>query len=286
MTSTAWGLLALYLLVLLLLSWPLGKWLARLNAGDLPGWIKRIEAPLYRLAGVAPEQSMAWSRYALALLAFNGLGVLFVYAVQRMQQWLPLNPAAMPIVTPDSSFNTAVSFVTNTNWQAYSGESAMSYFTQMVALTGQNFFSAATGIAVAFVLIRGFASRKANEGATNPGGIGNFWVDITRITAWLLLPLSLVFAIFLVGQGVIQNFDGYKDVTTLEVTNFQQPKVGADGQPVLDAKGAPVLEDAKTDKQTLPMGPVASQEAIKRSEERRVGKECLRLCRSRWSPYH
>lgn len=139
----------------------------------------------------------------------------------------------------------------------------MSYLTQMLALAVQNFFSAATGIAVAFALIRGFASRKANDGDASAGGIGNFWVDMTRITAWLLIPISLVFAIFLVGQGVLQNFDGYKDVTTLEVTKFQQPKVGADGQPVVDAKGAPVLEDAQTDKQTLPMGPIASQEAIK-----------------------
>ena len=221
------------------------------------------EAPLYRMAGTSPDTSMPWSHYAYALLGFNALGVLVVYLVQRLQAFLPLNPAAMAAVSPDSSFNTAVSFVTNTDWQGYTGESTMSYLTQMLALTAQNFFSAATGIAVAFALIRGFASRRANDKASGPAGIGNFWVDITRITAWLLLPIALVFAIFLVGQGVIQTFDGYKEVTTLEVTSFQQPKVGADGQPVLDAKGAPVLEDAKTDKQTLPMGPVASQEAIK-----------------------
>jgi K+-transporting ATPase ATPase A chain len=179
-----------------------------------------------------------------------------VYALQRLQAVLPLNPAGMGAVSPDSAFNTAISFVTNTNWQGYSGESTMGYLTQMLALAVQNFFSAATGIAVVFALIRGFAARSSAV-------IGNFWVDITRITLWLLLPLSLVFSIFLVGQGVIQNFDGYKDVTTLEVTKFQKPKVDAAGLPVRDAKGVAVMEDAQTTKQTLPMGPVASQEAIK-----------------------
>ncbi len=256
MSSAAWGLLALFLVVLLLASWPLGKWIARLISGELPRWMQRIEAPLYRLAGTSPEQSMNWSYYALALLAFNALGVLVVYALQRLQFNLPLNPAAMPAVSMDSSFNTAVSFVTNTNWQGYSGESTMSYLTQMLGLTVQNFFSAATGIVVVFALIRGFVARSTAV-------IGNFWVDITRVTTWLLLPLSLVFAVFLVGQGVIQNFEGYKDVTTVEVTKFQQPKVDAKGVAVVDEKGAPVMEDAQTDKQTLPMGPVASQEAIK-----------------------
>jgi K+-transporting ATPase ATPase A chain len=241
----------------------LGKWLARINSGALPKWMLRAEAPLFKLAGVDPQQGMKWPRYALSLMAFNALGMLFVYAAQRLQQWLPLNPAAMAAVSPDSAFNTAASFATNTDWQGYSGESTMSYFTQMVALTGQNFFSAATGIAVAFALMRGFASRKANEGASGAGEVGNFWVDMTRVTAWLLAPFSLAFAVFLVGQGVIQNFDAYKDVATLETTSFQQPKNGPDGQPMVDAKGAPVMEDAKTDKQTLPMGPVASQEAIK-----------------------
>jgi K+-transporting ATPase ATPase A chain len=256
MTSSAWGLLGLFLFVLLITSWPLGQWIARLSAGTHPRWMQKIEAPLYRLAGTSAEQSMKWTQYALALLAFNALGALAVYALQRLQFSLPLNPAGMAAVSPDSSFNTAVSFVTNTNWQGYSGESTMGYLTQMLGLAVQNFLSAATGIAVVFALIRGFAARSTAV-------IGNFWVDMTRITAWLLLPLSLVFAIFLVGQGVIQNFDGYKEVTTLEVTQFQNPKVDANGVPVLDDKGAPVTEDAQTDKQTLPMGPVASQEAIK-----------------------
>ncbi len=256
MTSSAIGLLAVYLGVLLLASWPLGIWLTRIASGKLPGWMHRLEAPLYKLAGTSADKSMNWAQYALALLAFNLLGVAVVYLLQRVQLWLPLNPAGMANITPDSAFNTAISFATNTNWQGYAGEGAMSYLTQMLALTGQNFFSAATGIAVVFALFRGFAAKST-------GVIGNFWVDITRITAWLLLPLSLVFAIFLVGQGVIQNFDSYKDVTTLEVNSYQVAKNGPDGQPLKDAKGNAVMEDAKADKQTLAMGPVASQEAIK-----------------------
>ena len=227
MTSSAWGLLALYLCVLLVAAWPLGIWLARLNAGELPGWMHQTEAPLYRLAGTSPDQPMHWKQYTLALLAFSVLGVLVVYALQRLQVWSPLNPQGMAAVSADSAFNTAISFVSNTNWQGYAGESTMSHLTQMLALTVQNFLSAATGIAVVFALIRGFAARSSQV-------IGNFWVDITRITLWLLLPLSLVMALFLAGQGVVQNFDAYKDVATLEGGT-----------------------------QTLAMGPVASQEAIK-----------------------
>jgi K+-transporting ATPase ATPase A chain len=256
MSSSAWGLLALFLATLLVASWPLGFWTARISAGRLPRWMHRVEAPLYRLLGTSPEHSMPWKHYTLALLAFNALGVLAVYLLQRWQAVLPLNPANMGAVSVDSAFNTAVSFVTNTNWQGYAGESTMGYLTQMLGLAVQNFLSAATGIAVVFALFRGFAARSTAV-------IGNFWVDITRITAWLLLPLSLVFAIFLVGQGVIQNFDAYQDVTTVETTQFQQAKLGADGQPALDDKGAPVMEDTSTATQTLPMGPVASQEAIK-----------------------
>jgi K+-transporting ATPase ATPase A chain len=256
MSTSSWGLLALFLTVLLVAAWPLGIWLARLSAGNLPNWMQRVEAPLFRLAGTSAEKSMNWSQYALALLAFNALGVFVVYALQRLQVWLPLNPAAMAAVSPDSAFNTAVSFVTNTNWQGYSGESTMSYLTQMLALAVQNFLSAATGMAVVFALFRGFAARST-------GVIGNFWVDVTRITTWLLVPLSLVFAIFLVGQGVIQNFDGYKEVTTLETTSYQQTKNGPDGHALKDDKGNPVMEDLKAATQTLAMGPVASQEAIK-----------------------
>jgi K+-transporting ATPase ATPase A chain len=258
MTSSAWGLLALFLALLLVLAWPVGKFLAALCGERMPRWMQRVEAPLYKLAGTRPEQSMHWLRYALALLAFNAIGAIFLYALQRLQGWLPLNPAGMTAVSPDSAFNTAVSFVSNTNWQGYAGESTMSYLTQMLGLTVQNFLSAATGISVAFALVRGFARRGDGKGL-----VGNFWADITRITLWVLVPISFVIAMVFAGQGVIQNFDAYKTVNTLETTAFQQPKNGADGQPLKDDKGQPVMEDATTKTQTLAMGPVASQEAIK-----------------------
>ncbi|MGJ7613321.1 MULTISPECIES: potassium-transporting ATPase subunit KdpA [unclassified Variovorax] len=261
MTASAWGLLALFLAVLGMLAWPVGKFLAAMCNERLPRWMQRVEAPLYKLAGTRPEQSMHWLRYALALLAFNAIGAIFLYALQRLQGWLPLNPAGMTAVSPDSAFNTAVSFVANTNWQGYAGESTMSYLTQMLGLTVQNFMSAATGIAVAFALVRGFARR--GDGAEGKGLVGNFWADVTRITLWVLLPISFVLAMVFAGQGVIQNFDAYKTVNTLETTAFQQPKNGPDGQPLKDDKGQPVMEDATTATQTLAMGPVASQEAIK-----------------------
>ena len=259
MSSQAWIQLVVFLLVLAVLAWPMGRWLAAAADGRLSRWlapIRAIENGLYRLAGVDAGASTGWKQYALGVLAFNALGVLVVYALQRLQGVLPLNPQAMVAISPDSSFNTAFSFVTNTNWQGYGGESTMSYLTQMLALTVQNFFSAATGIAVVFALIRGFVARSS-------GVIGNVWIDLTRVTLYVLLPLSLVFAVFLVGQGVIQNFDGYKDVTTLEVNAYQTPKNGPDGQPLKDDKGNPVMEDAKTPTQQIAMGPVASQEAIK-----------------------
>jgi K+-transporting ATPase ATPase A chain len=190
------------------------------------------------------------------LLAFNTIGALFVYAVQRVQSYLPLNPQAMPNVAPDSAFNTAISFVANTNWQGYSGEQTMSYFTQMLALTCQNFFSAATGIAVAYALIRGFSARSASS-------IGNFWVDMTRSTLYVLLPLSLLFSLFLMGQGVIQNFSPSQEVALVEPVTYSQPMKTPAGQPVLDGKGAPVTATAVATSQILAMGPVASQEAIK-----------------------
>lgn len=256
MATTAWALLALFLTLLLVVAWPLGLFLASLISGDLPRWMRRIEAPVFRLAGTSPDHAMHWRQYALAVLAFSVLGVLVVYALQRLQAFLPLNPAGMAAVSPDSAFNTALSFVTNTNWQGYGGETTMGYLTQMLGLAVQNFFSAATGVAVVFALIRGFSAKAT-------GMLGNFWVDISRITVWLLLPLSLVFALFLVGQGVIQNLDGYKDVTTLESTIYQAPKIGPDGQPLKDGQGNTVKEVVTTTTQTLAMGPVASQEAIK-----------------------
>jgi K+-transporting ATPase ATPase A chain len=259
MNAQAWILLATFLGALLSLAWPLGKWLVAVAEGRLPRWMAAFEAVergLYRLAGVDASAGMGWRQYAIALVAFNFLGVLAVYALQRFQGVLPLNPAGMAGVSADSSFNTAISFVTNTNWQGYGGEATMTYLTQMLALAVQNFLSAATGIVVVFALIRGFVARSS-------ASIGNFWVDITRVTAYVLLPLSLVFAVFLVSQGVIQNFSPYKEVATLDVTTYQAAKNGSDGQPLKDDKGAPVMEDVKSTTQTLAMGPVASQEAIK-----------------------
>jgi K+-transporting ATPase ATPase A chain len=256
MDASAWTLLIVFLLATLLLGFPLGRWIAALCNGSHPRWMQRAEAPLLRLAGVAEKADGGWKAYALALLAFNALGTFFVYGVQRLQAVLPFNPDAMAAVSPDSAFNTAVSFVANTNWQGYSGEATMAYLTQMVALSGQNFFSAATGIAVVFALFRGFAARST-------GRVGNFWVDLTRITAWLLVPLALVLAVALAGQGVIQNFSAAKTVSTLESQTYQAPKLDAEGKPVLDDKGAPVTVDATATTQTLAMGPVASQEAIK-----------------------
>ena len=251
--------LVVYLVVLMAIAWPMGRWLAAVADGRLPTWLKPIvavERAMYRLAGVDPDESTTWQRYAVALVAFNVLGVVAVYALQRLQGVLPLNPQGMGAVSPDSSFNTAISFVTNTNWQGYGGESTMSHLTQMLALTVQNFFSAATGIAVVWALIRGFIAKAS-------GTVGNFWVDVTRVTLYVLLPMAVVFAVFLVGQGVIQNFDAAKEATTLEINAYQQPKNGADGQPLKDAKGNPVMEDLKAPTQSLAMGPIASQEAIK-----------------------
>ncbi|KQB59656.1 MULTISPECIES: potassium-transporting ATPase subunit KdpA [Acidovorax] len=259
MDTSAWSLLGLFLIVLGVLAWPLGKWLAAVCDGRLPRWMHAIEKPLYKLAGVAPDQMMHWRSYALALLAFNAIGAFAVYGLQRLQHLLPLNPQGMAAVSGDSSFNTAISFVSNTNWQGYGGESTMSYLTQMLGLSVQNFFSAATGIAVAFALARGFAARSTD----GQGFVGNFWADVTRITAWVLMPIAFVISIVLVGQGVIQNFDAYKDVATLEPTAYEVPKLDPSGQPVVGSDGAPVMDAKTSNTQTLAMGPVASQEAIK-----------------------
>jgi K+-transporting ATPase ATPase A chain len=257
MSAQAWGALALFLLVLLALSLPLSRYMARIaDTAPLGGIFGKFERGLYRAAGVDAAQDMPWTRYAFAVLLFNTLGAFAVYAIQRLQIWLPWNPQNMPNVAADSAFNTAVSFVTNTDWQGYAGESTMSYFTQMAALAVQNFLSAATGIAVAFALIRGFARRGA-------AGIGNFWVDLTRITLFVLLPLSMLLAVIFMQQGAIQNFDAYKDVSTLESLTYTQPKLDPAGQPLKDSSGNALTETLTTHTQTLAMGPVASQEAIK-----------------------
>ena len=259
MTSQSIMLLIAFLVVLMVLASPLGLYMAKVSEGTPLrgfGWLFKIEKLLYRLSGAGPQSEMGWKSYAIALLVFNAVGTLFVYGLQRVQLWLPLNPQTLGNVGPDSSFNTAVSFAANTNWQGYAGEATMSYLTQMLALTGQNFFSAATGIAVAFALIRGFSSRSARS-------IGNFWVDMTRSTLYILLPLAIIFSIALMGQGVIQNFSSYKDVALVDPVTYQQTKTAADGQPLLDVQGKPVLETLTTRTQTVAMGPVASQEAIK-----------------------
>ena len=249
----------LFIVVLIALAIPLGRYMTGVVDGSSVV-VRRIGRPietaLYKLAGVDPSAEMSWKHYALAVLVFNTLGVLAVYGFLRLQQWLPANPQGFGPMTPDAAFNTAVSFVTNTNWQDYTPESTVSYLTQMAALTVQNFLSAATGIAVVIALIRGFARHTA---AT----IGNFWVDLTRITLYILAPLATVIALVLISQGVLQNFKSYEDVPTLQVTTYQTPKTDAQGNPVKDAKGNPVMVDNKADKQTIAMGPVASQEAIK-----------------------
>ena len=259
MTPVSVAVIALFLLIMLLLVKPLGLYMADVMEGR-PNWALRLgggfERLLYRVSGVDPAAEMGWKRYMIALLLFNAIGALALYAIQRVQLWLPLNPQQFANVSPDSSFNTAVSFVTNTNWQGYSGESTMSYLTQMAGLAVQNFLSAATGIAVVVALIRGFARHTARS-------IGNFWTDVTRATLYILLPLSTLLAVLLVSQGVVQNFSGYKDVPTVETLAYQAPKADAAGNPLKDAAGNPVLENLTTNKQTLPMGPVASQEAIK-----------------------
>lgn len=230
MTVNGWLQILLYCALLLLSVRPLGGYLHRLFAGErvlLTPVLGPIERGFYRLAGVDAKQEQGWLAYAIAMLVFNLLGFVLLYAMLRTQQWLPLNPQQLPNLSADLAFNTAMSFTTNTNWQAYGGEATMSYFSQMVGLAVQNFLSAATGIALALALIRGFARKSAQA-------IGNAWVDLTRATLYLLLPVCLVFAVVLIWQGVPQNFAAYTEATTLE--------------------GA---------KQLIAQGPIASQEAIK-----------------------
>jgi K+-transporting ATPase ATPase A chain len=255
MTASGWILFVVYLVLLVLLAWPLGRWITLVMEGRF-GAGAPIERLFYRVAGVRADAEQGWLRYTLGLLVFNALGLLAVYALQRAQAVLPLNPQGLGAVTPDSAFNTAISFTTNTNWQGYGGETTMSYLVQMLALTVQNFLSAATGIVVVVAMVRGFARHSA-------ASIGNVWVDLVRITLWVLLPLSLVLAIALAGLGVIQNLKPYETVQTLDSVSWQEPRLGADGQPLKDDKGQPVMEDKQGRTQTIAMGPVASQLAIK-----------------------
>jgi K+-transporting ATPase ATPase A chain len=217
---------------------------------------KPVESALLKLAGAKPETEMNWKQYALAVLLFSVMGVATVYAVQRLQLALPFNPQQFGNVSADSAFNTAISFVTNTNWQGYGGESTMSYLTQMVVLTVQNFVSAATAMAVVFALIRGFARHSTDT-------LGNFWVDMYRGIVYVLAPISVVIALIFVSQGVIQNTEAYQQVATVEAYTYDKPKLDAAGQPIKDEKGNAVTEPTTAQSQTIAMGPVASQEAIK-----------------------
>ena len=250
---------ALYMVVLIALAKPLGTWMARVYEGGrtpLDPVLGPVERLTYRICGVDPQEGMTWKTYALAMLWFNMAGFVVVYLLQRLQGVLPLNPQQFPAVTGDSSFNTAMSFATNTNWQGYGGETTMSYLTQMVGLAVQNFVSAASGMATLIALIRGFRQRSMNL-------LGNFWVDLTRGTLYILLPLSLVVALILVSQGVVQNFKPYQTATLVEATSVTNPVKDADGNAVLDEQGQPKTETTAVTEQTLPMGPAASQIAIK-----------------------
>jgi potassium-transporting ATPase potassium-binding subunit len=258
-TANAILQVVLYLVVLLALARPLGAYMARVYEGRpfgldrALGWLERL---VYRLCGVRPAEEMEWKDYALVMLLFNFLGFLVVYLLQRLQGVLPLNPQGLGAVSPDSSFNTAVSFTTNTNWQGYGGETTMSYLTQMAGLTVQNFVSAATGMAVLVAFTRGFARRSA---AT----IGNFWVDLTRTTLYILLPLSLVLAVILASQGAVQTFGPYVTARVLQPTAYDEPLTDKDGKPVLDGTGRPKTEKATLTRQVIAVGPAASQIAIK-----------------------
>lgn len=239
MTIFGWVQITFYLVVLVALVKPLGGFMARVYQGEktfLDPAIRPIEHLIYRAAGIRAEHEMSWQTYALALLVFNGIGLAVVFALQLVQGWLPLNPQNAGPVSPDQAFNTAVSFASNTNWQSYSGETTLSYLTQMAGLTVQNFLSAATGMAVLAALVRGLARRSAQT-------VGNFWADLVRGTLYILLPLSALLALALVSQGVVQTLSAYKSVPLLE--------------PTVDDAGNPIFE------QVLALGPVASQVAIK-----------------------
>jgi K+-transporting ATPase ATPase A chain len=239
MTIYGWIQIVVYLALLLAIAKPLGWYMARVYEGQATGldrFLEPLERLIYRLAGVRPEQEMGWKTYAAAMLVFSTAGLLLLYGLQRVQGWLPLNPQGLGPVPPDLALNAATSFATNTNWQSYAGETTMSYLTQMLGLTVQNLVSAATGMAVLAASIRGLARHTART-------IGNFWVDLTRTTLYILLPLSLVLALVLVSQGAVQT------LTTAQVVPLRQPTAGADGNTVWE--------------QVLALGPVASQIAIK-----------------------
>jgi K+-transporting ATPase ATPase A chain len=260
MNISDWIQLAFFVGVLLLITKPLGLYLFQvLDANGrtfLDPVIKPFERLTYRLIGVDPKKEQGWILYTIAMLIFSMVSMVFTYAILRLQNFLPLNPQQLPAVTDALAFNTAASFTTNTNWQNYGGESTMSYLSQMLALASHNFFSAAVGIAIAAAVVRGIARHSSKT-------LGNFWVDLVRITYYLLLPICIIYALFLVSQGVVQNFKPYDTAKVVEVQTVQVPKKDDKGNPVNDAKGNPVMVDQKVDSQSIVQGPIASQIAIK-----------------------
>jgi len=259
MTTNAILQVLVFFVVLLALAKPLGWYMARVYEGKpfgLDRLLGPIERALYRLCGVRPADEMDWKRYGAAMLLFNAAGLVFLYGLQRLQGLLPLNPSNLGGVAPDLAFNTAVSFVTNTNWQAYGGETTLSYLTQMFGLTVQNFVSAATGMAVLVALIRGLSRSTSTT-------LGNFWNDLVRSTLYILLPLSLLLSLLLVSQGVVQTFNSSQTVTLLQPAGHDKPMTDANGRPVLDEQGKPKTEPVAVIEQILAVGPAASQIAIK-----------------------
>ncbi|HET9167438.1 MAG TPA: potassium-transporting ATPase subunit KdpA [Candidatus Angelobacter sp.] len=255
MTLNGWFQILLYFAVILLLTKPMGVFMARVFSREktwLDPVMRPVEKLLYKLTRVDEDHEMRWTEYCTAMLLFSAVSMLVLYLLERTQQWLPFNPQKFPAVPQDLAFNTAASFTTNTNWQFYSGEQVMSYFTQMAGLAFHNFASAAVGMALAIAFIRGIARREKDS-------LGNFWVDTTRATLWVLVPISIVAALVLTSQGVIQNFKPYDAVKLVEPQQVQ--KIGQDGKPVIDANGKPLLEAIS--EQTIAQGPFASQEAIK-----------------------
>src|SRR5271156_784286 len=255
MTTNGWIQIGVFLALILAITKPLGVFMAKVFSGErtfLDPIARPIERLLYRVTGVDQEYEMRWTEYAATMLLFSGASMLLLYLIERVQQWLPLNPQKFSAVAQALAFNTAASFTTNTNWQNYSGESTMSYLTQMIGLAYHNFASAAVGIALAIAFIRGIAR-------TEKDTIGNFWVDMTRSTLWVLLPACIVYALLLVSQGVVQNLRPYDAAKFVEPQHVQ--KTGTDGKPMVGPDGKAVM-DTVTD-QTIAQGPVASQEAIK-----------------------
>jgi K+-transporting ATPase ATPase A chain len=260
MQASGWIQFAIFIVALALITKPIGLYLVRVLDANGKTWIDPVVRPLerltYRLMGVDPNKEHDWKQYTLALLLFSLVGCLFTYAILRLQHLLPLNPQGLGPLSGHLAFNTAVSFTTNTNWQSYGGESTMSYFSQMVGLTFHNFVSAATGIAIAAALVRAIARHTART-------LGNFWVDLVRVTYYLLIPICLVFAVFLVSQGMIQNFKPYTKATLVEPMKISVEKKNDQGETIKDADGKAVTEEQTVEEQNIVQGPMASQVAIK-----------------------